>query len=306
MSKLLGLVLPTNNPSIMYKYLLSSIENIQVAKDYIEFLINFQSPYTEVEINDIVSKIRSYGIEVKYTYSTYEVKGKGLVPFNRIREDTTVLDKDCEYYMLLDDDMTFLGSSAKMPRTSGEQLLEALIYLKKNPKCGIFVCGGSLIKKIPLDTIAPIDYNREYVTGRGLIFKNIGKNEGWQLVPVEAHDLLGSDEEKVEAAARIARGYYVSEMPFVRINHYENQVSQRNKNGKIPGSVMYNWNTQEIRDQNNHKFIRDHYNPEYTSGKGNVVSIGIADGHHYSEYESMDFSSMSTSDLINELQEVTK
>ena len=269
---LLGIVLPTNSPDVMRKYLLSSLEIAKDAAPFCTFLINFQPPYTANELSEVVETIKSYGFKVKTNYNVYRHE-PGLVPVNRIREDTAAIDSSCKYYMIFDDDMTFMGPSAKMPRSAGHQILEAIRYLEYFDDCGVLVFGGTLIKKIAKDSIAPIDFRKEYVTGKGIVLRNIAEKASEGLfVPAAAYDLVGSDEEKVAAAYRISEGYYVAEMPFVRINHYENQKSSRNKNGKIPGKDKYHWNTDEIKDANNFGFLRENYNPDYTS-KGNVVSL---------------------------------
>lgn len=305
--KLLGVVLPTNSPDVMKKYLLPSLKNAVDAAPYMTFLINFQSPWTQSEMDEVCAEIKSYGFDVLSTYNQYEIKGKGLVPVNQIREDTARICPDCRFYMIFDDDMSFMGPSATMPRNAGEQILESLAYLLVHSTCGILVFGGTLIKKIKKDTIAPIDYCREYVTGKGIIFRNCGSVEEGLFVPIEAYHLLGSDEEKVAAAYRISKGLYTAEMPFVRINHYENQRSSRNKNGKIPGKEKYEWNTDEIKDNNNFGFIREHYCSEYSSGNGYVVSrekYAEAGGEFVwkdpvEEFCTMDFSNMTTQDLID-------
>lgn len=303
-NRTLGIVLPTNNPNAMYQYLLPSLENLLPAKKFVTFLINFQPPWRQEDIEGCCEEIRSYGFELLVGFGKYEVKGKGLVPINKIREDTAQIDPYCKYYMIFDDDMSFLGPSEKMPRCAGDQIVESLIYMTTNWDCGVLVFGGSLIKKIDRDSIAPISRDREYVTGRGIIFKNMrgGRPFGSVLVPEGAYELLGSDEEKVIAGWRLFNGLYAAEMPFVRINHYENQVSKRNKNGKIPGKVLYEWNTDEIKNSNNFKFIRENYNPDYASGKGNIVKSIIPYIDIDDQRYKMNFSGISSNDLQKYLE----
>lgn len=305
---LLGIVLPTNNPGIMWKYLIPSLKNAKAMAPFVTFLINFQN-YEEDEIEAVVEEFENQGFKVEYDLNNYSVKGPGLVPVNKIREDTARINSECKYYMIFDDDMSFMGPSSSINRNAGEQILEALYYLLTYEDCGVLVFGGTLIKKIAKDTIAPIDYCREYVTGKGLIFKNLGNPGKGLFVPVTAYELLGSDEEKVAAAYRISNGLWTAEMPFVRINHYENQKSSRNKNGKTPGKELYRWNTDEIKDSNNFGFIREFYCPEYKSGNGYVVSrdlyhsAGGKDVWSNPAERTIDFSSYSQEDLVEMVKE---
>lgn len=305
-NNLLGLILPTNDPMSIRKYLLPSLVNIKELIPYSTILVNYQKPYTEEEMRRVTNEIINLGFECRTRYSEYNVPAFGHIPMNAIREDTAALAPECKYFMFIDDDLSFRGSSAKMPRTSGIQILQCLIYLLKYSNCGIMVLGGNLIKKIKKDTIAPIPYNRDYVTGRGLIFKNHSPSQGL-LVPREALQLYGSDEEKVAAAYRVSCGLYTAELPFVRIMHCENQKSLKNKNGKIPGYDLYKWNTDDIRDKNNFKFIRDNYNPEYKFGKGNIIHpdnyIGPKTWETPEEF-TMDFRTLTDDDIVSMINDM--
>lgn len=307
---LLGIVLPTNNPEAMRKYFLPSLVNAKEIAPYVTFLLNFQKPYTQEESEEVIKAITDLGFKCKVMYSSHTISAPGLVPINLIREETSSLAPDCKYFMIFDDDMSFMGPSTSMHRNAGVQILECLIYLLSYRKCGVLVCGGTLVKKIKKDTISPIDYCREYVTGKGLILKNVrGEGQG-NFVPWSAIGLYGSDEEKVAAAYRISQGYFVAEIPFMRINHYENQRSSRNKKGKIPGKDLYQWNTDEIKDNNNFKFIRENYCSEYTPGKGNIVSkelyenAGGVNAWKSPERYTMDFNNVSTEEIITTLDKL--
>lgn len=273
-----GLVFPTNEPDTAFEFLFKSLENLKVIAPISTFLINFQSPWTPEQMEEAINIIKSYGFGVKQVFSTYEIKGKGLIPINRIREESARLMPNAELYALIDDDMTFLSPSAKMSKTGGEQYLDAIHYMINHPKCGIALFGGSLYRKTPSYYLKPVDIVNTYLTTKGIIYKNISKDASkGLLIPIEAIDLVGSDEERVAAGYRLVNGYYPVKTRNTRVNHYENhRVKNSTKRGNLvtSGTDAYGWNTQEILEKNNTKFIRENFNPKYRgNGAFDVCSL---------------------------------
>lgn len=269
---ILGFSLPTNEPETAFEYILTSLENLKAVAPISTFLINFQKPWTEEQINKAVSLIESYGFEVRWSFNEYEIKGKGLVPFNRIRDDACKLMPEAFAYALTDDDMTYKGSSPKMKKNAGEQFLDSIHYLLHYEKCGMVLFGGSLYKKTPNYQLQPVDIINTYITGRGLIFRNLG--DDCRTIPKECLDFVGSDEEKISAAYRLAKGYYPAKLRMARVHHYENHRAKESKNPKkndnklTSGAEQYGWNDAKILDENNLGYIKEHYNPEF-KGKDN-------------------------------------
>lgn len=268
---LLGFALPTNEPQTAFDYILTSLDNLRAVAPISTFLINFQKPWTKEEMEKAVEIIKSYGFAVRYTYNEYEIKGKGLVPFNRIRDDACKLMPEAFAYALTDDDMTYKGSSATMKKNAGEQFLDSIHYLLTHEKCGMVLFGGSLYRKSPNYVLQPCDIVNTYITGKGLIFRNLG--DECRTIPKECLDFVGSDEEKVSAAYRLAKGYYPVKLRMARVHHYENHRSKEKKKKNedklvTSGQDAYGWNTEEILNANNLGYIKKNFNPKY-KGKDN-------------------------------------
>lgn len=266
-NELLALVLPTNEPEVYFKYFGSdySLSNLVPIRDYCTICLNFQPPWTKALIDQAINKLSDYGFTYSYTESVYDIPNKGEVPINKIRNDTAKLSPKSLVYALVDDDFYFRDMSNSMPKSSGEQFLNVLHYMITNPQCGIVTLTGTLFKKIPRGSIGPVSIDGRYINAKGFFSKNLKYVEGISgtLLPDECLDLVGSDEERVIAGALLSTGYYPARMGFTRISHYENHSS-----GKVvSGELMYGWNDESILDNNNLKFIRDNYNPDYVKSK---------------------------------------
>lgn len=272
----LGFLIPTNSPDTFKSLFLPSIDNLLSARKYVKFLINFQKPWTEDEISEVVSEIRGKGFSVDYRINSYSVEGKGLVPFNRIRNDAFLIDTSLDYYMITDDDMVFLPESPSLGRDAGDQILEDIIFLDRHPEFGvIFHRGRSPLYRYVSDSIFGEDYKKiSQCNEKGIVFRVIEDSDGVRrLFPEGSEDLLGSDEEKVLISYRLntvneSEGVYyqLAVHPYFRIRHWEHH-------GKVKdsGAKKYNWNLDSIRNQNNFKYIRDHYNPRFTSTNKELV-----------------------------------
>lgn len=260
---ILGMALPTNEPDTAFEYILKSLDHFKEVAPITTFLMNFQKPWSDGEIIKATEIIKSYGFEVRWSFNSYEVKGEGLVPFNKIRTDACKLMPEAKFYALTDDDMQFCGPSPNIFKSAGQQYLEAIHYLTMHDNCGLVLIGGTMFRKISKYSIGPVPLVSEYLTNRGFIARNIYP-EGYSL-PNDAYELVGSDEEKVTAADRLFRGWYPAKFGCGRIRHYENT----GKKGKLEsGSKAYNWNKVEILRENNFKFIKDHYKVDFSMNEG--------------------------------------
>ena len=99
-------LLPTCEPDEMFRLLLPSLKYLQPAKEYINFAIIFQPPYSEESIQKVLSVFNELSLEYKWIFKKYEFK-KGEVPLNKIRQDCSMLYPNSLVYGLLDDDMQF-------------------------------------------------------------------------------------------------------------------------------------------------------------------------------------------------------
>ena len=61
-NKLIALAIPTNEPEVAMKYLLSddSLSNFQPFSRYVTFLFNFQKPWTDELIKEAESRLDKY------------------------------------------------------------------------------------------------------------------------------------------------------------------------------------------------------------------------------------------------------
>lgn len=266
---ILSLVLPTNEPDVMDQYFMKSIEWMQPLASISTICINFQKPYDTKSIEEICYKLSNLGFDVRTTFSEY-IYEPHKVPVNKIRQDTADLNKDSLYYALVDDDMLFKGQSYKMNRTSGMQYIDSIHYLLTHQDCGILMMGGTLFRKISRYSIGPVNLESTYLTSKGFIVKSIANtNYGNGFLPEGSIDLVGSDEEKVLAASRLYRGLYPAKFGNARIDHYEH------KKKISDGSTMYGWNSEEILNENNAKFIRENYNQKFKTRDYNVIDHNI-------------------------------
>lgn len=258
----LGIVLPTVDSKLALDFILSdeSLNNMSSLSSVAKFLINFQGDWNDDLIADVEHRLMSRGFQVDYIKSFYPIEGKGLVPINKIREDTAGIDRNCLFYALVDDDMKFLGKSPKMNHDGGRQYLNILHYMLSNPMCGLTMVGGSMFKKIPFYSVGPVDLVNTYLVSKGFIVRSM-KDKGL-IVPKGAYELVGSDEEKLAAAFRLSEGLYPAKTGLGRVYHYEGHSSGKTQSG----SSMYGWNNSEIVDANNNKFIHENYNPKYRGG----------------------------------------
>lgn len=272
--EILGFVVPTNEPDVAFNYLLSSLDGLEDAAPISTFLFNFQKPWTDDQIKRAVELCESHGFAVRYTFNSYEIKGKGLVPFNQIRGDACKLMPEAKFFMLMDDDFSFRGRSGAISKSAGDQIVDIIHYMLSHPKCGVTLLKGNYyLKEVAKYEVAPaVSIDNRYITDKGIILKNFDPDNGL-VVPIEALSLLGSDEEKVACAWRLFHGYYPAVINHARILHYENCNSTTVENAPVKGEAMYNWNTDEILDANTNKFIREHFYKDFKNGAWRITKL---------------------------------
>lgn len=315
--EILGLAIPTNEPSTAFNYLLNSTHNLSELAPISTILFNFQSPWNEELMSKAIDICKSAGFEVRYTYNSYEIAGKGLVPFNRIRGDACNLMPNAKFFMLMDDDFSFRGRTGSLQKSAGEQIIDVVHYLMTNPKCGfVLIKGNYYLKEVPKYVVAPaISLENRYITDKGIILRSF-HDEGL-VVPNDAIDLLGSDEEKVACSWRMYKGYYPAVINHARILHYENCNSTTIENAPKTGESMYQWNTKDILDANANKYIREHFYADFQNRSWRPTAlvdptqyylVGGADvtEESFRSQHSIDYSGMTRSTTINEIIELYK
>lgn len=225
--------LPTVEPKTMRKLLLPSFERLKPIAEYITVAINFQKPYTECEMSEVVETLEKEGFRVRWRYSEYTFE-KGAVPFNRIRNDCAELAPYAKLYALLDDDMTF--EDGENP-TVAEQYLGMALYMLTHPRCGIGIMDG----KKPFSDgtkITPVPITRPFLTGRGLIFRPLKSRftDTGILFPEDTLLLVGAGEEAVLAFSRLKFGFYIAAVSDTKAKHYENLDKET-----VGGGEQYGW-----------------------------------------------------------------
>ena len=83
-NKLLTFVMPTNEPDVFEKFFMNGLDNFLEMRDYCTFAINFQKPWTDDHIDDVVSRIEEKGFNVVHSFNSYEFTPP-YVPINKIR-----------------------------------------------------------------------------------------------------------------------------------------------------------------------------------------------------------------------------
>ena len=309
---ILAFTMPTNEPDTAFDYILTSLDNVEAVAPISKFLINYQKPWTEKQIDEANDIIVSHGFDVVWDYNEYDIPKQGYVPFNRIRDDTTLLNENALLYSLTDDDMTFGTATESVNEDFGRQLLRIAHYMITHPSCGLTIVGSSLYQRIGKYTVAPTDVVSTYVTGKGIIARTLG--DGYRLFPEGVLDFVGPDEEKVIAASRLYRGWYPAKIGFGKVRHYENL---KKDGGPKPAHIVYNWLTDDILDHNNLKFIKDTYNSnyDYKVNEGNnlitndkfmeIGGIDTSSDRVIREYM-VDYSEMSNNDILEEIKKAQR
>lgn len=303
-SDLLGLIMPTIDQYSLKNYWLPSVENLKDIAPFCNICINFQKYPTDL-IDYVVNKLNSYGFVVYFTaIKEYTMEKPGMLQFNKIRNDTVMLNPNSAFYCLTDDDFSYLGPSSKSP-SAGEQYLRVLHYMLTYDNCGCVLTGGSLYRYNPINTIGPTkSFNGEwFITGKSLFLKSMSEH-GYELFPDDSLELYGAKEECLLCASRINLGYYPAKFGNARVKHDENR-----RNGVIkPGDEEFGWLKEEIVENNVNKYIRDHYNVNMHG----ICSYNVCNDdtyysnggiNHDTEHEkyTIDYSKYSKDQLIDEI-----
>lgn len=262
--RILGLAMPTNEPTTFRKFWLPYLDNIKEISPFTTCLFNFQSPWTDEEIVEVIKKCESKGFEVRYAINSYEIPKYGYVPFNKMRNDAAGLMPEAKFYMITDDDMSYMPAKGDK-KSAGRQILECIHYLTKFPDCGLVLIGNNRDNDVEDGKISPVPLKNNYWNRKGIIFRNLGTPDE-HLFPKESLKLYGSCEEKVCSGARLAKGWYPAKIKNGSILHTENLlkcsydgVELEKDESKVSCGLVYGWGKKEIVRENNLKFIKENY-----------------------------------------------
>jgi hypothetical protein len=218
----LGICLPTNNPTLFIRDFLPSIINISELKNYSEFLIHFQDPWTTEQIEHVIEFLTSNNWIVKWCKTGVWDKP---IKFVKMRDICAKLDTSCKYYMLCDDDMKFSSGTPVYQRPSGARYTEVIDYLDNYPTCGFVQCKPYLGGYHQQYKIVPRCHTM-IATDRGLVFRNMFDIEGWLIVPDEILELRGALEETALGYSRIELGYYGATQMNNPTHHNATKISK--------------------------------------------------------------------------------
>ena len=274
--KKITFILPTCEPDEMFKWLLPSLKNIRMAKEYINFAICFQPPYTEEEINKVLNELNVLGFEYKYFYKDYEVV-KPYTPLLRMRNDCAMLYPNSLVYGLLDDDMSF-----ECDLCAGDLLYTLTQFIKDNNIC--VVAWKSLRWEVSFlsncfATDGGIFYRGGVCYGfEGLMPENLYQFHNLKkLIPNYKNEnlleLFGGYQDKFCADIRILNNIKDSINDDI-VNSVLIVASccvEHVKNRKERGAIAHNWKPAELLEGSIAQFIISYFNDSFL--KTNSMSL---------------------------------
>lgn len=227
----LALLLPTNDPETFNNFFMSSVDQLKFISDKLIFCINFQPPFMNEDVQNIVDKLQNMGFEVRYTFNEYNIERKGLIPFNKIRYDCARLCPEADLYALCDDDFNFLKDSDLM-------INEIIEKFENDKSLGVIQCT-SLPRIFPFGYFKKEAKYHNYYTDSGFFFRNIHNEDKDILVyPSDALECLGACEEFIIGLTLAERGYTTMLRSRSAIMHCREYVD----NGESP----YGWGGEEV------------------------------------------------------------
>ena len=192
---LIHYILPTNKPEEVFKNLIPNLHMFKPISDMISFGINFQSPWTVDQIEEVIKKFEDAGITLFYEFNKYELLPKKF-PITRIRNDSAKMNPTARYFCMVDDDIQYDCTPIKYLRT----ILQTVIFMETS-KVGS-VCIGQPV--IP-EKIKEYDNNIHHFNGstwtcQGLLLRNCYDGN---LVPLDAINCVGGMEDGLVSETRL-------------------------------------------------------------------------------------------------------
>jgi len=247
-----AIIIPTNNPTLFKKYILSSLKYVEEIYDFTEWNILFQPPYTSSDIAEILQTFSDLWLKVNHDFYEPPVEPISILD---LRSRCADMSPDVDLYLSLDDDMRFSPGTNKYQRSSGERYLEALIYCYRHERCGGLDCRGFLGGTGWGCDIRPV-WNWCPSMASGMVFKNM-KKHGFHLTPDydegKPRSLLGGWDEVLNVVVRVELGYYWA----VQRNNPTYHKTGTNEIGYH--NPADHWQNKSVVDANVRKWIRDRY-----------------------------------------------
>ncbi len=248
----LGICLTTNNPTCSFKTFLPSIPNLSELRPYAKFLINFQPPWTNAQIEEMVSGINAAGFDVKWQFTEGWLKP---ILFTAMRDVCASLDPGLDVYMLCDDDFRFVSGTPKFPVTNGHRYLQMLHYMSKYPKCGVVNAKGFFGGYHQQYKISPT-WNDMYSTNRGTMLRSM-REHGFSLHAPDCIEMRGALEESMSVFNRIQLGYFPAKAMNIPTVH-TTRVLKVSDGDLDP----YDMHHPDVIAENAQKYIREKYSDE--------------------------------------------
>lgn len=266
-TRLLGICIPTVEPSLIHEWLLSDdmLTALEPLRDISVFLINFQPPFNDTQINRCVKKLTNRGFQVNYKFNQYDTSNG--IYFCKIREDTAAIDPNCPFYLLLEDDMTARKPTGNHPLSLGQQYLTALKYMIDHRTCGEVSftwkpCYNdpyySSVAKDTTSRIYPLDTNHcHFGMLNSMMIRNLGvfDNKNYCLHPTDAqNNVIGGGDDIIMPANLLSNGYYIARYIYANNLHKATNASQGSRGG---------WMSDETQKSGFRKYINDKYGYKY-------------------------------------------
>ena len=250
-------LLPTCEPDEMFNLLLPSLKYLKKAKDFINFAIIFQPPYTKAEINKVLEIFNNLNLEYKWLFKKYEFNNHE-VPLNRMRQDCSLLYPDSLVYGLLDDDMMFeselcAGDLLKILNLFIERLDLGVVscrwhkWTSYNFMCfgtdnGLFFRGGTCygFKGLLPENL----YDFKYISLLNLDYRN-----------ENLLNLFGGYQDKLCGITRV--------LNKDKVIIFENFFSQHWNVRKEKGKYAHGWNVVDGLEGSNAHFISKYLGEEF-------------------------------------------
>lgn len=244
-------LLPTCEPDEMFAHLYPSLPRIVKGRNFLQFAICFQPPYTDDQITKVITRLSELGFEYKYMYKDYQVV-KPYTPLIKMRNDCAMLYPDSDAYALLDDDMSFESMSVVY------DYLEAARRFQKDEHLAVVALNNY-----------PRQYENYFATNQGVCYRG-GKYYGFQgLVPEYLHqipgfktkvpyqgenllNLFGGFQDKFCGMIRLCNGDKLDQVSYVKVKHVENR--------KQRGAQGHGWESAKYQEGSIGHFIQKYFN----------------------------------------------
>ena len=259
-NKVLGVSIYSMNPDIANRNIFSDetlSEFKKVSKD-ICLLVNFVS-WEEASVAETVDRVEERDIKILYRINSYDIKGRGLLPCNRMRYDSVSLS-EFPYYAFLQENMKIRDSGNSV--SGAMQLMHAVHFLAANKRCGV-VSLKKTLKGFSPETVIPVPFSVSLSGGAFVVRSMKGISPYGSVIPRRSLELEGAGDDILAASHVLWNGYYPAVLSGFKI------ASEKvESDGSDSRALMENNNCRFIQDTFNH-----HYS--YTDKGANLVDASV-------------------------------